>query len=296
MEVGLILPTIGPGASLESLETGARVASELGWSSVWVTDHILVSHGDEAEEYGTILEAIVALTYVASRYPSIRVGTSVIVPPMRNPALLAKQFATIDVLSGGRLTVGVGVADRSDLPEFKNLGVEHRMERRGAFVDETIGLWRHLWSGETAPFVGEFFNLTDFVFRPLPPQGEKLPVWTGGRSDRALRRAIELADGYHAARTGPGDIEERRSLLEAMAEEAERSLPTISVRARLRFDEGPSDVYTMHGSDHEVAREVMRFAEAGVEHLIVVLEETAPDQIEAVAQRFQEQAVTPALG
>lgn len=296
MEIGLILPTIGPGASVESLETGAQVAVDLGWSSVWVTDHVLVPQGEEADEYGTILEAIVALTHVAARFPSLRVGTSVIIPPMRNPALLAKQFATLDVLSGGRLTVGVGVADRSDLPEFKNLGVEHRMDRRGAFVDETIRLWRHLWSGQTARFKGEFFDLEDFAFQPLPLQGGNLPIWTGGRSDRALRRAIELADGYHAARTGPDDIRVKRAALQELAAEAGRAIPTISVRARLRFDAGPSDVYTMCGSNDDVAREVGRFAAEGTEHLIVVLDETDPGRIEAVANRFQEEAVATGLG
>lgn len=287
---------MGAGATRESLETGALVAAELGWSSVWVTDHLIVSGGKESDEYGTILEAIVSVTHVAARFPSLRIGTSAIVPPMRNPVILAKQFATIDELSGGRLVVAVGVADRSDLTEFQNLGLEHRMGRRGAFVDESIRLWRHLWSGATTPFLGEFFELNDFVFRPLPPQGARLPIWTGGRSERALRRAIELADGYHAARTGPDDIRQKRAVLEEMAEERLRPLPTISVRARLRFDAARGEVYTMCGSDHDVAREVERFAEVGVDHLMVVLEQTDPRRIRAVAERFHHKAVVPALG
>lgn len=296
MEIGLVLPTMGRGASLASVEAGAEVAAELGWTSVWVTDHLLVPRGEEAEEYGTILEAIVSLAHVGARFPSLRIGTSVIVPPMRNPVVLAKQFATLDELSGGRLIVGVGVADRSDLPEFRNLGVEDRMDQRGAFVDETIRMWRHLWSGKTDPFLGDFFRITDFVFKPLPPQGGGLPVWTGGRSDRALQRAIQLADGYHAARTGPEDVLEKRLALGKLAAEAGRELPTISVRARIRFDQDPIDVYTMCGSDAEVAREVSRFAEFGTEHLIVVLEETDPTELRAEAERFHKMAVVPALG
>lgn len=296
LEIGLVLPTIGPGASRESVEAGAQVASDLGWTSVWVTDHLIVPPGKEADEYGTILEAIVSLSHVAALHPTLRVGTSVIVPPMRNPVILAKQFATIDVLSAGRLIVGVGLADRSDMTEFRNLGLEHRMERRGAFVDEAIRMWRHLWSGDTEPFEGEFFNISDFVFKPLPPQGASLPIWTGGRSERALHRAVELADGYHAARTGPDDVRDKQVVLAQIAETLGRPVPTISVRARLRFDEEPADVYTMCGSDHDVARELARFAEEGTEHLIVVLEETAPDRIRAIAERFQERAVAPTLG
>lgn len=284
----MVLPTIGPGAGREGLEAGAAVAAELGWSSVWVTDHLMVPSGEEAAEYGTILEAIVSLTYVASRFESLRVGTSVIVPPMRNPVILAKQFATLDVLSGGRLTVGVGVADDSDLQEFRNLGVEHRMQRRGAFVDESIALWRHLWSGAPPPFIGEFFELDDYLFAPLPPQGGALPIWTGGRSARAMKRAASIADGYHSARTGPEDVARRVGELQALADGAGRPLPTISVRARLRFDEDPIPVYSMCGSSSDVAADVRHFAEAGAQHLIVVLEETDPGLIRSIASRFQE--------
>lgn len=295
MEIGLILPTIGPGAGRDGLEEAASLAVELGWSSVWVTDHLLVPRGDEAEEYGTILEAITSLTYVAARFADLRVGTSVIIPPMRNPVILAKQFATIDVLSGGRLIVGVGVADRRDLPEFKNIGMEHRMERRGAFVDETIALWRHLWSESPPPFRGEFFELDDYVFAPLPPQGGALPIWTGGRSPAAMVRAASLADGYHAARTGPADVADRIAYLNPLASEFGRPLPTISVRARVRFDEDPLDVYSMCGEPAQIAREVRHFADVGTEHLIVVLGETEPDRLREVATRFHEDCVLPAL-
>ena len=289
-----MLPTIGSGAGLESLEAGASVAARLGWRSVWVTDHLVVAHGEEAEEYGTILEAIVSLTHVAARYPDLLVGTSVIVPPIRNPVILAKQFATLDVLSGGRLIVGVGVADTNDLAEFRNLGVEHRMQRRGAFVDETIALWRHLWGGATTPFPGEFFHLEDFVFRPLPPQGSALPVWSGGRSPAAMKRAAQLADGYHAARTGPADIVDRIDTLRALCSEANRPLPTISVRARIRFDEAPGDVYTMCGTDADVEAEVRQFAESGTDHLVVVLDETDPVKLVNIAERFHDVAVLAA--
>lgn len=296
MKIGLILPTIGPGASRAGLEEGASVAADLGWSSVWVTDHLMVPKGDEAEEYGTILEAITALTFVAAKFESLTVGTSVIIPPMRNPVTLAKQFATLDVLTDGRLIVGVGVADRRDLPEFRNLGLEHRMERRGAFVDETIALWRHLWSGAPPPFHSEFFSLDDYVFEPVPAQRGDLPIWTGGRSRAAMARAAFLADGYHASRTGPDDVLARLEELTPLVRESGRAMPTISVRARVRFDADPIDVYSMCGSSTEIATEVQRFADSGTEHLIVVLDETDPKLLRNVATRFHEECVLPALG
>ena len=159
MKLGLILPTIGQGAGGEALAAAAETATTLGWNSVWVTDHLMVPAGPEAEEYGWVLEATTALTWVAAQFPKLRVGFSVIIPAMRDAPLLAKQLATIDFLTGGRLTVGVGSSETHDLPEYENLGKADRFARRGAYLDETIALWRHLWSGNTEPFRGEFHQL-----------------------------------------------------------------------------------------------------------------------------------------
>lgn len=297
MEIGLVLPTIGPAATPDGLDAAAGIAAELGWSSVWVTDHLMVPRGPEAEEYGTILEAIVSLTYVAARHRGLRIGTSVIIPPMRNSVILAKQFAAIDLMSGGRLTVGVGVAESHDLQEFRNLGQESRFRGRGALVDETIALWRHLWSGRTDPFVGEFHQLEDFVFSPLPSQGGALPIWVGGRSGRALRRVAELADGYHAAQTGPQDLRARIPLLEQLLEPLGRPMPALSVRARVQPGEAAEGrPYALRGSVEEMRADVAAFSDLGVRDLVVVLGETDPDRIAAKARRFNDDVVLPALG
>ncbi len=141
--------------------------------------------GPEADEYGWVLEATSALTWVAARFPDLRVGFSVMIPAMRD-APLAGQAARDDRrLTGGRLTVGVGSSDKHDLPEYENLGKADRFDRRGAYLDESIALWRHLWGGCTEPFEGEFHQLRDYNFQPLPPQGAELPIWCGGRSDRS---------------------------------------------------------------------------------------------------------------
>ena len=287
MKLGLILPTIGAGAGPEGLDAAAATAARLGWSSVWATDHLLVPAGPEAKEYGWVLEATSALTWVAARHEALRVGFSVLIPAMRDAPLLAKQLATIDVLCGGRLTVGVGTSEEHDLPEYESLGKAGRFRRRGAYVDEAIALWRHLWAGNTDPFEGEFNTLRDFTFEPLPVQGRDLPLWCGGRSDRVLRRAAQLCDGYHAAQTGPEHVRERLPKLRAFADQAGRQLPTISVRVRVRFDDGPLPVYSLHGSSAEIARGVAAFEEAGVDELVVVFKAARPDELVAAMERFQ---------
>jgi alkanesulfonate monooxygenase SsuD/methylene tetrahydromethanopterin reductase-like flavin-dependent oxidoreductase (luciferase family) len=295
MKLGLILPTIGQGADGEALAAAAETATALGWNSVWVTDHLMVPTGPEAEEYGWVLEATTALTWVAAQFPKLRVGFSVIIPAMRDAPLLAKQLATIDFLTGGRLTVGVGSSEKHDLPEYENLGKADRFARRGAYLDETIALWRHLWGGSTEPFEGEFHQLRDFTFDPLPPQGADLPLWCGGRADRILRRAAVLCNGYHAAQLNAEQIAERIPKLRQFAEEAGRAMPTISVRVRVRLDVDPIEKYSLHSTPERIVPEVVDFANAGVDELVLVFRERDPSELAAAMQRFDADVFAPAM-
>lgn len=293
LRIGLILPNKGHGSDGEILDAAASSAADLGWHSVWVTDHLMVPRGPEEDEYGWMLEALTALTWVAARHESLTVGTSVVVPAIRDAPLLAKQLATLDVLTGGRLVVGVGVSDAGDLVEYQNMGKEDRFKLRGRYVDEAIALWRHLWSGSTEPFHGEFHQLEDFVFRPTPVRGADVPIWCGGRSERALRRTAQLADGYHAAQTGPQDVADRLPRLAELASDAGRSLPTVSVRARVFFDDQERAVYTIHGSADDMIDQLHGFAQVGTEELIVVFDAKSPKDLERQCHRFDEDVVGP---
>ncbi|WP_067857758.1 TIGR03619 family F420-dependent LLM class oxidoreductase [Mycolicibacterium wolinskyi] len=293
MKFGLALANKGHGAGPESLDAGGSAAERFGWDSVWVTDHLFVPNGPEAAEYGSMLEALTALTYVAARHQRVRIGTSVVVPAMRDAPLLAKELATIDVLSGGRLVVGIGVSDKGDLPEYTNLGKAERFGRRGAYLDEAVALWRHLWSGRTDRFEGEFHTLSDYVFQPLPAQGAAIPVWCGGRSERALRRTAELADGYHAAQTGPADLAARVPRLAELTTRLGRRMPTLSVRARVEFGPSTRSVYTLHGTEQDMLAEVEAFARAGADELILVFDAVRPDDVTQAVQRFHRSVVEP---
>jgi alkanesulfonate monooxygenase SsuD/methylene tetrahydromethanopterin reductase-like flavin-dependent oxidoreductase (luciferase family) len=293
MRFGLVLPSIGPGTGPEALEAAATACAEHGWTSVWVTDHVLVPRGPEEAEYGTLLEAMCSLTWVAARFGGLIVGTSVLVPALRDAPLLAKQLATLDILTGGRLIVGVGASDSHDDAEYANLGKSDRFSRRGAYLDEAIALWRHLWSGRTDPFQGEFHQLSDFCFQPLPPQGAAIPIWCGGRSQRAVRRTAELADGYHAAQTGPEHLRLRLPQLADASGRAGRPLPAVSVRARVRFDTGPGAAYTICGSHQEMSRELLAFAALGVDDLVLVLPSSEPADVSALARRFDTEVIGP---
>lgn len=294
MRIGLILPTMGRRVSAEAVDGAAGTAARLGWSSVWVTDHMMVAPGAEAGSYGSILEALTTLAWIAGRHPSLRLGTSVVIPAMRDAPQLAKELATIDVLSGGRLIVGVGVGDRSDAPEWSNLGKADRMSHRGAYLDETIALWRHLWAGRVEPFEGRFHQLDAFVFDPLPTRGAALPIWSGGRSDAAVTRAATLCDGYHASQTGPQDLRERWPRVLEQARAVGRPRPALSVRSRVRFDAPPGPVYSLHGTPRTMVDELLAFDEIGVDELVVVFEPSSDSAtFDAAIGRFNAEVVDP---
>jgi len=196
VDFGLILPAMGDGSSREGIAMAAELAERHGFTDVWGTDHLLVPHSAEAD-YGRIFEIATTLAWLAGSYRTVRVGASVVIAPMRNAVVLAKELATIDELSEGRLIVGLGAGWNA--PEFANVGAADRFHVRGAYLEETVLLFRHLWSGSQEPFHGRFHQFDDFVFGPVPAQGRHLPIWLGGRNEKALQRAGRLADGYHAS-------------------------------------------------------------------------------------------------
>jgi len=178
----------------------ARLAEELGFDTVYVSDHIVPPAS--AAQFGRNLESLTALAAIAAATSRVRVGSSVVVVPLREPVLFAKQVATIDVLSAGRLVLGVGAGWVEG--EFTNVGADFRT--RGARTDEAIRLLRHLFSGSTEPFRGRFTTLEDFVFGPVPPQGAGLPILVGGHSPAAVRRAATLADRYQPTFVAPDEF------------------------------------------------------------------------------------------
>jgi probable F420-dependent oxidoreductase len=165
----------------------ARAADELGFRALWTADHLLPPAS--APQFGRVFEPLVSLGYVASITQRIRLGTSVIVLPMRNPFVVAKQVATLDALSDGRVIFGIGVGWSQE--EFANVHAE--FHTRGARMEEAIRLFRHLWSGSKEAFDGKFYAYSGGIFDPVPAQGKDLALLIGGRSDVVLKRVARHA-------------------------------------------------------------------------------------------------------
>ncbi len=293
MKFGLILRNTGGGSSREAIEAGAETVERLGWEAVWTTDHVLAPHS-AADEYGRVFEAIATLAWVGARHRNLKLGTSVIVVPQRNAVLLAKELATLDALSEGRLIAGVGVGWNE--VEFGNLGASGLYHRRGAYLDETIRLWRHLWSGSGEPFEGAFYSFDDYVFGPLPAQGARVPILVGGGSEAALRRAGSLGDGYHATRATPEVFAARIPAIRAAAEAAGRPMPALSARVTVSMLGSVAGGGPLAADAALMRRAVQEYEDVGLEHLALAFEATEPAELAAAIERFDAQVVKPAAG
>ncbi|MCC7162011.1 MAG: TIGR03619 family F420-dependent LLM class oxidoreductase [Anaerolineae bacterium] len=189
MRFGFILPNlISPISNAEGIKTSAQLAEDVGFDSMWATDHVLMPVAYPQYALGT--EAVSTLAYLAGMTRRIELGTSILVLPMRNPLIVAKEIASIAHLSGRALTVAVGVGWSKDEYGFLNADFHHR----GKLMDEYITILRALWTQEQPEHHGTY-NFSGVTFSPRlenPPD-----IWVGGESDAAIQRAATLGDGYH---------------------------------------------------------------------------------------------------
>jgi len=215
-----------------------RRAEAAGFESVWGGEHVVLPDSIAskypytedgkipAEPDTPIPDPLIWLAFAAAVAPTLRLGTCILIVPQRNPLVLAKELATLDQLSGGRVELGLGVGWLQE--EFDALGIP--WQRRGARNDEYIAAMRALWSGPHAEFHGEFVDFEPATCSPRPVNGS-IPVIVGGDSDAALKRAVRIADGYFP---GEGDSEQLGKLLGRLrqtAESAGRDPDSIEVSA-----------------------------------------------------------------
>jgi alkanesulfonate monooxygenase SsuD/methylene tetrahydromethanopterin reductase-like flavin-dependent oxidoreductase (luciferase family) len=186
----------------------------------------------------------------------------------------------------------VGIGGGWDEKEFGHLGLGDRFGQRGAYLNEAIALWRHLWGGGQGPFEGRFHSFEDVRFGPLPVQGAELEVWVGGRDDAALRRAGRLANGYHSSATGPDHYAPRVPVIKAAAVEARRPEPRFSARFRVGFGEHKVPYFMLNGTPEQMIATLREFAALGVTHVAVDFAETDPDKVVALIERFDAEVRT----
>ena len=289
MEFGFGVPTRGPMANPESLITLAQRGEEMGFDFVSVSDHIVIPnklassypYTETGEFAGTAecLEQLTTLGFLASRTSKMRLLTHVMVLPHRNPVVAAKVLATIDVLSNGRLDVGCGVGWMRE--EFEAIGTPP-YEERGAVGDEYIRAFKELWTSDDPSFDGKYCKFSDVTFLPRPVQKPHPPIWIGGESPPALRRAGQLGDGWHPIGENPRypvatteALSQYLSRVHGHAREADRGPSQIAVAySAMWYTEqaqtlpsGERRAFT--GSAEQIADDVREWRKAGLRRLMI---------------------------
>ncbi|MFI5386977.1 MAG: LLM class F420-dependent oxidoreductase [Fimbriimonadales bacterium] len=243
MDIGLTIPHYGQLASPDFVTTFSRSAESAGFDSLWTADHVVVPERFESDyllrptpqryrfadvraTMGQNLEMNVTLAVAAAVTNRVKLCTGVAVLTIRNPILNARQIASIDLYSGGRILYGVGVGWLKEEAEAMSMP----WDRRGRRVDEQIALLRTLWtaSGDTVEFDGEFYRVPPMAPEPLPVQ-RPIPILIGGHSDAALERAARLGDGWIAAGMGPDRLKEAMDRLRGACDRVGRDLTELQI-------------------------------------------------------------------
>jgi probable F420-dependent oxidoreductase len=286
MDFGLHLPASSAAVTAEDLVRFAQQAEALGFYCLTVADHIVVPKDISVPYPYTIdgkypgagyhLETLTTMSFLAGATKRIRFATSVMIAPYRNPILTAKMLSSLDVLSNGRVIVGLGVGWMKE--EFNNLQTPP-FEDRGKVTDEYIKAFRELWTSDNPSFQGKYCNFANVVFLPKPVQKPTIPIWIGGHSKQAIRRAARLGDGWHpiggvpTIPLEPEDIAKDMSMLREHAENAGRDPKKIRVALKgSLFDRekqiAPGKRRRFIGDAEEIASDIRAYRAVGVDTMI----------------------------
>ena len=295
MEFGVCLPQYGREVSLDDLRAVASDAESLGFGSVWVSDHVVTPEHLRNSIGPVFFDAFVVLSHVSALTKRVRLGTTVMVAPYRNPLVAAKMIATLDSLSRGRIILGIGAGGAPD--EFAALGVPE--SQRGIRTDECLSAMIELWSNDPSSFRGRYVSFEGVRFAPKPKQKPHPPIWVGGRSDAALRRAVRFGQAWHPTQMPLDALRERMAWLAEFSAMAGRDIPpatTIHQSVSFEADGSPSVERRLgRGSPAQVAQDMAAYAAMGIPVLVCNFRGQDTDAVRRAMDTFARQ-VLPQLG
>lgn len=296
MQFGVTIPNNWGVDDAQQVLAFGPVAEEMGYDSVWVMDH-LFNNGYIRERLDDkpYYHPLATLSYLAATTKRVRLGTSVLVLPYHNPVELAKYAATLDHMSGGRVTLGVGVGAMTE--EFAALGVP--FTQRGALTNECIAVMKELWTNQDPSYHSRRWNFADVKFSPKPVQTPSIPLWVGGSSPGAIKRTATMGDGWHPTGMSPDEFRAGREEVRTLATVAGRDPEAITMSLRIEVEahgrassQRASNRARLTGGNMEQMRADLRaYGEAGVEHVVLALNTGDVVRIRALMDEIAQQVI-----
>ena len=236
MKVGVNLINFGPGASPDSIKRWAQLTESLGYHLLMTSDHIGITPDVQDRYPAPFYEPVSTLAWLAGITSTIEIGTTVLIVPYRSALEIAKSFANIDQFSGGRVILGVGIGWAQE--EFAGLGVDYK--RRGAITNEYLEAIKLLWTQDRASYEGRYVSFKDVDTAPRPFRSPHIPIWVGGPSDAALRRAVRYGDAWHPIRMRMDWLKNTGiPRLNEIAQEEKLPVPALCPRVKLHVTGSP---------------------------------------------------------
>jgi probable F420-dependent oxidoreductase len=333
IEFGVRVPNSGPLSGVRNIVRAAQAAEALNFDSVWVHDHVVwstemhrhhISSGSAealaADQTADFYESLTTLAYLAAKTEHIKLGVACLVMPTRNPIYAAKQTATLDHLTNGRLIVGVGLGSKAteSSNEFEVFGVP--FSDRAALTDEYIAIMKEIWNEPLATYHGLNVSFKDAEIFPKPLQKPNPPIWVGGWTDAAARRTGRVGDGWIPGWLSPAEMARGKEvLLQTAAEHGrdgsqiviaveklatialdrdvamERALPTVRASSKT-YERDVDDMQFaldrhIFGDVEDVKRRVSEFVDAGVTHFELKLLYSSIDELVAQMELWSEHIV-----
>jgi probable F420-dependent oxidoreductase len=285
MKVGFCVPNYGKATSKSAIEECAKISEALNYDHIWTTDHLLIPE-KFSSPYGNCLESLATLSYLAGKTENVELGTSIIVFPMREAVLFAKQAASLQILSDNRLILGLG-AGWNDI-EFQNVRADFKS--RAQYYDEGVQLFRWLMKGN-AEFKGDFYSISDGTFGPLPKK--HIPLLFGGNGGPSLRRAAKFGDGWHPVGASPLDVERGAKRLRELSGKKLR----IALRLAVNFKEKiirereQSKRSSLSGTADQIVSQISDYKKAGMTDLICYFGDYDLKKINSSVKKFAKEIV-----
>jgi probable F420-dependent oxidoreductase len=273
MKFGVWIPTCRHLATVEIIRHSAVRAEQLGYDSVWVSDHVVVPNANIVNFGETIFDPLVTLGVLAGATSRVRLGTTVLIVPYRNAVITAKMVSSLDALSGGRVVLGIGAGWVA--AESAMLGVS--FVERGPMTDEYLEAMQELWTSTAPAFAGKYTQFSGLTFEPKPVQKPHPPIWVGGHSRAALRRTAELGAAWHPINRPPEELRKGREEIARLCHARGRSaLPALTLRNDVRLlrpgESAPASAHAgrvLAGEPAALIDQIAELADCGVEHLVL---------------------------